>query len=154
MLYFTYGSNMDWKQMKDRCPSARFVAKSVMLDHRLAFTRKSVTRACGIADAEEAPGEDLWGVLYEIDNPDIPTLDKWEGYHRHRPSSSYYISQIEVFIDGDRSKPITADAYFAYRQPNPPPPSAAYLEQIVRGARYWHLPPDYLAKLERILQPS
>jgi hypothetical protein len=24
MLYFAYGSNMNWDQMRERCPSARF----------------------------------------------------------------------------------------------------------------------------------
>jgi hypothetical protein len=26
MFYFAYGSNMDWAQMRGRCPSAKFVA--------------------------------------------------------------------------------------------------------------------------------
>jgi len=51
MLYFAYGSNLDFAQMRDRCPSALFVAIAKLPDHRLAFTRKSIKRACGVADA-------------------------------------------------------------------------------------------------------
>jgi hypothetical protein len=150
VLYFAYGSNMDWAQMKERCPSARFVAKAVFPDHKLAFTRRSVRRACGVADAKGAPGEDLWGVLYEIADHDIPKLDKCEGYRPHGRDSSYYPAQIEVFIDDVRAKSLPAKAYFAYSEPAPPPPSTAYLKQIIGGACYWGLPPDYLAKLGRI----
>jgi hypothetical protein len=67
-------------------------------------------------------------------------------YHRHGPDSSYYMADIEVFIDGVCAKSLSANAYFACRQSARPPPSAAYLEQIVGGACYWNLPPDYLAK--------
>ena len=50
MLYFAYGSNLDWAQMKSRCPSATFVDRAKLKDHRLAFTRKSKDRDCGAAD--------------------------------------------------------------------------------------------------------
>jgi len=51
MLYFAYGSNMDWNQIRGRCPSASFLGIAVLLDHRLAFSRYSTTRNCGVADA-------------------------------------------------------------------------------------------------------
>jgi len=41
MLYFAYGSNMDWAQMRSRCRTARFVCVEKLKDHRLAFTRKA-----------------------------------------------------------------------------------------------------------------
>jgi hypothetical protein len=50
MLTFAYGSNMDWNQMRERCPSSRFVGIAVLRDHKLAFTRKSLKRGCGVAD--------------------------------------------------------------------------------------------------------
>ena len=49
MLYFAYGSNMEWKQMRERCPSAMFVCIAKLKDRRLAFTRKSKDRGCGVA---------------------------------------------------------------------------------------------------------
>jgi hypothetical protein len=36
MIYFACGSNMDWKHMKERCPSATLVGVQLP-DHRLAF---------------------------------------------------------------------------------------------------------------------
>src|SRR5260370_28717436 len=80
MLYFAYGSNMDWDQMKTRCPSACFVGVAVLRDHRLAFTRRSKKRACGVADAVPEEGAAVWGAVFEIADVDIGRLDDTEGY--------------------------------------------------------------------------
>jgi hypothetical protein len=66
MLYFAYGSNMDWGQMKGRCPSVRFVGVAKLPDHRLVFTRKSVNRGCGVADVVRDAGGGVWGAVFEI----------------------------------------------------------------------------------------
>ena len=68
MLYFAYGSNMNWQQMRERCPSARFVGVALLSEHKLAFTRKSKKRGCGVADAVLEGGRKVWGVIYEIDD--------------------------------------------------------------------------------------
>jgi hypothetical protein len=54
-----------------------------------------------------------------------------------------------VFLDGDDSRPIDAETYFAEAQPNPPRPNQAYKLLIVGGAR-GRLPPPYVAELEQI----
>ncbi len=79
MLYFAYGSNMDWAQMRERCPSARFVGVARLPDHRLAFTRESVHWGSGVADALRESGRKLWGVVYEITDSDVGRLDRSEG---------------------------------------------------------------------------
>ena len=65
-LYFAYGSNMNWDQMRERCPSARFefVAKAEGL--RFAFTRFSKKRQCGVADIVASPGSEVWGAVFAI----------------------------------------------------------------------------------------
>ena len=75
---FAYGSNMDCEQMRERCPSTRFVCVAKLPNHRLAFTRKSTRRNCGVADAVKAEGNEVWGVVYEIDDIDLPKLDSLE----------------------------------------------------------------------------
>jgi len=56
MLNFAYGSNMNWNQMRERCPSSRFVGIAVLRDHKLAFTRESVNHGCGVADVVAEDG--------------------------------------------------------------------------------------------------
>jgi hypothetical protein len=150
MLYFAYGSNMDWAQMRERCPSARFVGVAVLTDHRLGFTRKSINRGCGVADAVRDEGQSLWGVVYEFADVDIGKLDKSEGYRPGREKNSYWRRECMVFLDGDEQGPLTVRAYFADPQTNTPPPNQAYKNLILSGARHWHLPEEYIRELEHI----
>lgn len=150
MLYFAYGSNMDWRQMNERCPSARFVGLASLPDHRLAFTRKSIRRNCGVADAIPDCGRELWGVVYEIADLDIGQLDKTEGYRPGRDRNSYWRRECMVFLGGDDRRPLTASIYFGDPEASPPPPNQSYKEQLLSGARYWHLPVEYVEQLERI----
>lgn len=151
MLYFAYGSNMDWKQMKERCPSARFVGVAKLPDHRLAFTRKSIKRGCGVADAVRENERSVWGAVYEISALDVGAVDKSEGYRPGREKNSYWRRECMVFLDGDEERPLTAETYFAEPEANVPPPNQAYRNLILSGARHWHLPADYLVELEAIV---
>ncbi len=152
MLYFAYGSNMDWGQMRERCPSARFACVAKLKDHRLAFTRKSEKRGCGVSDVIPDPGRDVWGVVYEIDEHDLGRLDKYEGFvpGRRREDNAYFREERHVGRDGNESDPLAVWVYFAIPQPNPPLPNEEYKRLIVEGARFWHLPEDYISQLEQI----
>ena len=146
MRYFAYGSNMDWTQMRERCPSARFVGIAKLPEHSLVFPRKSIKRGCGVAGVTEAAGDDVWGVVYEIDNPkDEKTLDRCEGVpknYRKETRFVYLRSQLEL--------PFEVSIYFPIKQDNPPLPNAEYKSLIVGGAKLWQLPTDYILRLERI----
>lgn len=150
MFYFAYGSNMNWEQMRQRCPSACVVGIALLPDHRLAFTRKSMKRKCGVADAVQEDGRKLWGVVYKIDDHDLSRLDNCEGYKAGQSESAYCRRECLVLLDGHEKQPLIVWAYFANRQPNPPLPNAEYKELILSGARYWHLPEDYIRELEQI----
>src|SRR5436853_668250 len=88
VLYFAYGSNMDWAQMNKRCPSARFVGIAALTEHRVGFTRRSVNRGCGVADVIPEAGRKVWGVVYEVSDLDLDRLDKSEGYQPGRHKNS------------------------------------------------------------------
>ena len=149
MLYFAYGSNMNWPQMKTRCPSARFISVAKLANHRLAFTRKSNRRGCGSADAIPAQAHNVWGVVYEIWESEITTLDEAEDIVPGRAQNGYTRQQTLVYTEG-KEEPLLVSLYFAEKQKSPPLPSAAYKQLIVEGARHWHLPQEYIEGLERI----
>ena len=150
MLYFAFGSNMSWNQMRERCPSSRFVGIAVLRDHKLAFTRKSVNRGCGVADVVAQGGAQVWGVVYEIADLDVGKLDVSEGFRPGRDKNSYFRRECLVFTDGDVQRPLTVSAYFGDPQPNPPLPNAAYKSLILAGARHWHLAEEYIRELEQM----
>lgn len=152
MLYFAYGSNLDWNQMRRRCPSARICCVAEMKDHGLVFPRKSKERKCGVASIEALRGSSVWGVVYQIDEVDVGKLDASEGYAPGRESvkNSYERVERHVNKDGDNANPLLVWVYVALPQPNAPPPSADYKRQIVDGAKFWHLPEQYIDQLEQI----
>jgi hypothetical protein len=92
----------------------------------------------------------VWGVVYEIDDVEIGTLDRLEGYLEGRSKNSYLRREGNVFFEGDETRLAKVFIYFAFPQPDAPAPNAEYKAMIVGGARYWHLPREYVKDLEAI----
>jgi hypothetical protein len=148
MLYFAYGSNMDPVQMRERCPSSRFVTVAVLPDHELGFPRRSRIRNCGVAGVAFAPRRTVWGVIYSIPNArDIRRLDRREGYAPGRRVVAYRREPAHVLAGGNRLKPLSAFTYMPVRQIVPPLPSEQYLSHMIRGAEHWGLPAWYVENL-------
>lgn len=150
MLYFAYGSNMDWTQMSQRCPSTEYVGLALLPHHRLAFTRRSRNRGCGVADAVRSPNGILWGVVYRILEVEIEVLDRAEGYRPGRSKNSYWRRECTVLADGDEARQIEGFSYFGDPESDPPLPNQAYKDLLLFGARYWRLPEAYIVELEAI----
>jgi gamma-glutamylcyclotransferase (GGCT)/AIG2-like uncharacterized protein YtfP len=154
MLYFAYGSNMDWSQMRSRCPSANFFCVARLKDYRIAFSRFSKKRNSGVADAIRAPGEYVWGVVYEFQDAEIAGLDKCEGYNSERETekNAYIREERMVCREGDENDPLKVHVYFAISDDKDRNflPSPEYKKLIVEGAKYWHLPLHYIDILEQI----
>ena len=106
MLYFAYGSNLDWKRMKERCSSAEFFCKASLPDYRIEFTRKSNLLNCGVADIIWDEDNKVYGVVYKIDEVDLGKLDKHEGYVPQRDNNAYKRIEIMVFEEDNKEKPI------------------------------------------------
>jgi hypothetical protein len=56
MLYFAYGSDTNWDQIRGRCPSTRFDSIARTEGDRLAFTRFSKNRQWRVADIVSSAG--------------------------------------------------------------------------------------------------
>lgn len=151
LLYFAYGSNMDPVQIRRRCPSARFVNIARLADHKLAFSRRSVRRRSGVADVVPAVGDAVWGIVYRLLSVrDIEILDAAEGFRPARKRAQGYIRETRVVRLGGAGTPAPANIYIAQRQKTPPPPTAAYIAHMTRGAEHWGLPEGYAAMLAGI----
>ena len=152
MLYFAYGSNMHPLQMRRRCPGYRFVSIAKLQDHKLAFTKRSPRRRCGVAAVIPSPGDEVWGVLYHLKfKRDIQALDKAEGYNSSRKRvNGYYRERRKVWCPLSPQKALTANLYIARQQLNPPPPNANYIGLMQSGAAHWGLPDSYRIKLQNI----
>jgi len=151
MLYFAYGSNLDYSQMKNRCPSARFVGRAILKDYDFDFTRKSRNRDCGVMDIIKADGEQVWGVVYQIDELDVGKLDQSEGYAPGRAKNAYQRIERIVYEDGETDRPITVMTYEVVEKAAATIlPNLEYKALIVNGADYWRLPDIYVDRLRLI----
>jgi gamma-glutamylcyclotransferase len=150
VLYFAYGSNMDWEQMRRRCPSARFVSVARLKDHRFAIARTSKKRGCGTAGVLPELGQWVWGVVYDIEEKDFGPLDAAEDYVPGREDNGYTRREVTVRADGDHGKAYAVSVYFPHVEPSPRLPNAEYKRLVVIGASHWGLPQDYVRELEKM----
>ena len=166
---------MDWPQMQRRCQTARFVCVARLPDYRFAIARHSRLRHCGTANIFLETGCEVWGVVYDVCDRDLATLDGFEDgyrrdkvfvYDRNDPSTRAPAlagdsrsgfrptgvvegaTSLPVGLHGNR--PIETLVYIAPREVGVPLPNAEYKQLLLAGARHWRLPPDYCAMLERI----
>ena len=160
MLYFAYGSNMQWSRIRERCPSVRFVCKALLPDYQLTFSRRySQKNSSWTASIEEAADQHFWGVVYEIDDRDIGSLNEAEGYKPNRPNDENAHTPIRCHVldEGVKHRPLFVMTYTANVEGNPPPghrdrrvPSKEYKSRLVEGAQHWRLPETYVQQLGAI----
>ena len=140
--YFAYGSNMDGLPVDGL--RVQFLGVARLDDHRLAFTRRSVRTDTGVADVIAAPGESVWGVLYELGPTQAAVLDRKEG-----AGWAYVRQPAQVrTLEG-----AAVDAFIytvLHKEPREVPPSDAYVSRLIKGARKRGLPDAYICKLERL----
>jgi gamma-glutamylcyclotransferase (GGCT)/AIG2-like uncharacterized protein YtfP len=154
MLYFAYASNLDPEQMKRRAPGSAVVGLAELRDHRVAFTQYSSTWGGGVASIQPAHGESVWGVLFEVTDEDLASLDGYENFKgAGNQHNSYEREHVWVELtrpdDGSLPRRLRAWVYIA-KTWNPSPPSVRYRDAIVRGARHHRLPDDYVERLAAV----
>ncbi len=140
--YFAYGSNLRSNQMVARTGLLRIgdePPRPVRLpNYRVVFNM--------LGDDGEIyanivkPGDGVLGVVYRCDRKALEKLDRYEaGYERHK-----------VVVIDDQGIQMGAFAYIARPESVTAEggPSAAYLQQIVSGARAHGLPEEYIHALK------
>lgn len=146
MLYFAYGSNLHLDQLAGRCPSATFVSAARLSGYRLAFTRFSPRRKCGVLDIVADPQSIVWGGLFDVHANDLPQLDRAEFCH----SSGYRRRQVCVERH-DVQRLVAAVTYEVVdKLVEHQTPSADYLQTVLAGARACRLPDGYLETIRNV----
>jgi len=79
IAYFAYGSNMLTERLRERTPSCRSLGHGRLLGRRLAFHKRSKDGSgkCNIAPA--GADSEVLGVVFELDDSELPALDNAEG---------------------------------------------------------------------------
>lgn len=126
-LYIAYGSNINLEQMAYRCPHSKVVGTSEIKDYELEFR--------GVATIVPNKGARVPVLIWELDERDLPTLNKYEG------CPSFYRQEKMAFeMDG---KTYEGMAYLMNRG-TISPPSQQYYNTILQGYRENGLDEKYL----------
>jgi gamma-glutamylcyclotransferase len=147
LYYFAYGSNLNHRQMRARCASPRVVAVARLAEHQLAFFGHSVIWDGAEETVLSAPGQQLWGVVYDLSPSDRERLDDAQDA-RLDGSGAYFHQPATVTDQAGRSYSVLL--YKKDSQGAPQKPSQEYLGFIVQGAVEHGLPADYIDQLRAI----
>ena len=137
--YFAYGSNMNFAQMNDRCPGARFAGRGILTDHRFHIYSR------GFASVAFRKGSMVWGGIWEITHAHLMTLDRYEGI----PSNYYRREVIPVLLADKAEDTVDCEIYFG-SDTEDGIPGADYMGAVLQGARDCGLPEAYV---ETVLKP-
>ncbi len=132
--YFAYGSNLCVRQMARRCPGATNPRPARLADHDWLINER------GVATVEPFDGSAVHGVVWQVTDHDLATLDSAEGV-----PVRYRRDALTVHTDDGPSE---AWVYIDHRV-EPGPPRPGYLERIVDGAMHHGLPHRWIEFLKR-----
>jgi gamma-glutamylcyclotransferase (GGCT)/AIG2-like uncharacterized protein YtfP len=129
VYYFAYGSNLNKKQITERCPDSKPVFTATLPNYKLVFAGWSRQWRGGVASIKSFRGDRVRGAIYEVSEQCLRQLDRFEsGYNR-----------FKVTVLGEDSEQIEAITYIKAGQLEETPPSKEYLAVIQQGLRDWRL---------------
>ena len=139
MFYFAYGSNMDERQMRGRCPESTLVGIAILDGYRLGFTRYAASRNGGVADVVSEPDRSVWGLVYKVTAKDMERLDAMEG----RGKAYERMTVTARFLDG---RAVEAETYYVINKQPDIKPSEEYQALLLNAAKMYKFPAEYVER--------
>ncbi len=129
MHYFAYASNLNRKQMLERCSDSKPMFIATLPNYKLVFVGWSRQWRGGTASIKPFRGEKVLGAIYEVSERCLRQLDRYEsGYNR-----------FKVTVFDEDGEPIEALTYIKAGQFEETQPVKEYLAVIQQGYRDWRL---------------
>lgn len=133
-LYFAYGSNLNMRQMLQRCPNSEAQGKFFAPRGRLIFR--------GVADVINSEKSDVPGGLWRLGQGDEAKLDRFEGFDPDFPEAGAYRKGYLWFkLRSGKQVPCL---FYRMNRKGILPPSKEYLGKIVQGYKDFDLPAERL----------
>ena len=128
-LYFAYASNLNKKQMLERCPDCKARFSAVLPNYRMIFCGWSRTWHGGMANLQPSRGEKVKGALYEVTEAGLRRLEKYDvGY-----------SRFNVTVFDEDNQPHEAVTLLKAGHVEESLPSKEYAAVIKQGYRDWRI---------------
>lgn len=138
--YIAYGSNLNVRQMRMRCPNATILGTANLNGWELLF-KGSMTGF--YLTIEECAGGTVPVAVWEVTPSDETALDRYEGF-----PNFYYKKDIRLQYKGictGRRRTVTAFAYIMHEDRPIGIPSDAYLRICMEGYDTFYFDRDVLA---------
>ena len=138
--YLAYGSNLNIRQMRWRCPTARIIGTAQLDGWRLLFKGSKTGSYLTI---EQEPGHSVPVAVWEVSPQDELALDHYEGY-----PSFYYKKELTLDITGIKTGKVRRRRAFVYIMHEDRPigiPSSMYLRTCAEGYHDFGFNMDSLA---------
>lgn len=130
MLYFAYASNLNLKQMAQRCPEAKAGVTATLPNYKIIFTGYQRGRGGASATIQYSKGNKVIGGIYKVNEAGLRKLDKYEDY-------PHVYKHLNVTVWTDSGEAVEAISYIKIQQEDEGQPSAAYKAVIQQGYRDW-----------------
>jgi gamma-glutamylcyclotransferase len=130
MYYFAYASNLNQKQMRERCLDSKPKFVATLPNYKLVFAGWSRRWRGGTASIKLCRGERVSGAVYEVSERCLSRLDRYEGC-----PGDY--SRLKVTVFDENGTPVEAVAYIKSGQLEETPPTEEYVAVIQQGYRDW-----------------
>ena len=130
--YIAYGSNLNVRQMRMRCPGAKIIGTSEIKDYRLLF-KGSMTGS--YLTVEQEDGATVPVAVWSVTEEDEQALDRYEGC-----PNFYYKKEMTLPIKGIRTGKIRKRKVFVYimhEERSFGIPTSFYMRTCVDGYRYF-----------------
>ena len=127
-FYLAYGSNLNVRQMKLRCPTARVVGTAEVKDYELLFKGSKTGSYLTIEPKE---GGIVPVAVWEVQEQDVRRLDAYEGFPKF-----YYKKDMEIRYKGIRTgrhRTVTAFVYVMHEDRKLGIPSSYYVRTCMEG---------------------
>ena len=128
--YIAYGSNLNVRQMKFRCPTAKVVGTSVIKGYELLYKG---SKTGSYRTSEKKKGGIVPVAVWEVTADDEKRLDAYEGY-----PNFYYKTDMQLTVKSHitgRKKKLDAFVYIMHEERKLGIPSHAYVRTCVQGYR-------------------
>ena len=137
MLYFAYGSNLNWHQMhKERCPGVKYIQSYILKGYKLIFSNRNPNNKFGHANIEKNNKFNVHGCIWHLTKKHEKILDEYEAVNYNPP---YYQKE---YISWNKKK-VLVYIQKIYTKKNP---SSSYLHTIVQGYKDCNLNIKHLKK--------
>ena len=129
MYYFAYGSNLNKKQMLERCPDSKYLFVATLRNYKLVFVGWSRRWRGGVASIKPFRDDRVLGAVYEVSEGCLRRLDTHEADY----------NRLNVTVFDEDGEPVEAITYIKSEQSEETQPSKEYLSLIQQGYKDWNI---------------